>query len=218
MAVGTIQVKVCGMRDPGLAQFALECGTDFIGMIHHHASPRHVELEAMKTLCGELPESTRVGVVVQPDESLVNRIWDTGVDVLQVHLKRWDRPTLELLHNAMPSGKSLWLAPKLAPGSDFPSEILDFCSRVLIDTYSKHCEGGTGQTGDWDGFRELCNEFPHRNFILAGGLNAGNIGDAILQSGTKMVDVSSALEVSPGVKSLESIDLFFRTLNTIAKA
>ncbi len=217
MAVGAIQVKVCGMRDSGFAQFAIESGADFIGMIHHPASPRHVEIREMKALCGELPANTRVGVVVQPDDSLVNRIWDAGVDVLQVHLKRWDRPTLELLHNRKPSGKSLWLAPKLVPGSVFPSDIFEFCSRVLIDTYSKDCEGGTGKTGDWDGFRALINEFPDREFILAGGLNAGNIGDAILQSGTKMIDMSSALEVSPGVKSRELIESFFRTLNTLVQ-
>jgi len=216
MAIGAITVKVCGMRDVALAQRVMELGADFIGMIHHVASPRHLGLDEIQTMCKSLPTGHRVGVVVQPDAELVNALWETGVDALQVHLKHWDAGLLEQLDRSVPTGRSLWLAPTLAPGFVFPQEMLPVASCLVIDTYVKNQTGGTGQTGDWGAYRQLRREYPAYRFILAGGLTDKNISAALQATETNFVDVNSGVECEPGVKSLEKLEGFFRALQVAA--
>lgn len=212
MAIAQIKVKICGMRDPELCKLALRRGADFIGMIHHEASPRHVALETMTSLCSTLPEGTRVGVVVQPDTHKVQRLWATGIDVMQVHLKQFDDAYLNWLRENCPQGKLLWFAPKWKPGTDFPDGVLDYADAVVVDTYSEKVEGGTGLTGDWGAYGRLCERYPESCFILSGGLNASNIGDALEQTNTRFIDLSSGVEVSPGIKTVSSINDFFDAL------
>ena len=217
MAVGETSVKICGMRDLSLCEIALGCGADYIGMIHHPASPRHIEIEAMAVLRDRLPTGRSVGVVVAPNLELIQRLWDTGIDVLQVHLKQYEKRYLEMIREQCPAGKSVWLVPKWAPGTEFPNAILPYADSVIVDTYSEKLEGGTGETGDWKGFRELCVLYPQSHFILSGGLKAGNICAALEQTGAKMVDLSSGVELRPGVKTEALIRDFFSQLGDASK-
>lgn len=205
------------MRDLGLCKLALRLGADYIGMIHHEPSPRHVELETMTSLSSVLPEGTRVGVVVEPDLDKMQRMWATGIDVMQVHLKQFDDAYMRLLRKNCPTGKFLWVAPKWKPGTDFPEGVLGYSDAVVVDTYSEQVDGGTGQIGDWGAYGSLCARYPDSCFILSGGLKASNIGDAIKQTNTRFVDLSSGVEVSPGIKTKSSINEFFDALNHFSK-
>lgn len=206
------------MRDLGLCKLAFRLGADYIGMIHHEASPRHVELEAMTSLCSSLPVGTRVGVVVRPDLEKIQRMWATGIDVMQVHLKQFDDTYLRLLRDHCPAGKLLWVAPKWKPGNVFPEVILNYADAVVVDTYSEKLDGGTGKTGDWGAYGRLCEQFPKSCFILSGGLNASNIGDALQQANTRFVDLSSGVEVSQGIKTESTIHEFFDALTCSERA
>ena len=218
MAFEQIKVKICGMQDLQLCKLALHRGASYIGMIHHQASPRHIELEPMSTLCQALPEGTRVGVIVAPDIAMMHQMWATGIDILQVHLKQFDDAYLQKLRENCPPGKLLWLSPKWKPGTDFPDAVLSYADAVVVDTYSEKVEGGTGETGDWRGYRRLCARYPETEFILSGGLNAGNIGDALKQTNTRFIDLSSGVETSPGIKTESSINDFFDALTCSERA
>jgi len=215
MAFGALEVKICGMRDPELARYAVGRGVDYIGMIHHANSPRHISLEEMEKLCTELPMAGKVGVVVQPSAELCGEIWNAGVDVMQVHLKYWDESYMEKLTAILPGGKKLWLAPHIAPGEVFPEQLLEYTNCFVVDTYSKDQIGGTGKTGDWTGFRELKNRFPEKTFILAGGLTAENILEAIAWSHANFVDLSSGVEAAPGVKTIEKLSALCEVLDSL---
>lgn len=209
----SVAVKVCGMRDVGLARDTLARGAAFIGMIHHASSPRHVSLREMEALCAGLPQGVRVGVVVEPDLQLACALWATGVDHLQVHLKHWTESQLHELCRTVPDGRDLWLAPAWPPHTAFPIELLPFASRVVVDTYSAHQVGGTGKTGDWAAFRRLAQSRPQARLILAGGLSPENIREAIQASGATCIDVNSGVEQQPGVKSPEKLNALFEILH-----
>lgn len=209
----SIQIKICGMRDIALALDVLDWGADYIGMIHHVRSPRHVSLTEMTSLSSNLPEGTRVAVVVDPEPTLVSAIWQTGVDHLQVHLKNGSEQRLEQLQESLPSGKQLWLAPSWPPQHPFPSEILPFASRVVVDTYVPHQVGGTGKTGDWSGFRKLVIANPTMPFVLAGGLHPENVCEAIRLSGATCIDVNSGVEREPGVKCPVKLRALFHAVH-----
>ena len=65
--------------------------------------------------------------------------------------------------------------------------------------------GGTGQTGDWAKFADHQQANPKRTWILSGGLNPENIGEALRASGARFVDVNSGVESAPGVKDREKL-------------
>lgn len=201
MAVGSLQVKICGMRDASLARIAQEWGADFIGMIHHPSSPRHLELRQIEGLCASLPKGTRVGVVVQPDPMLLGALASTGVDHIQIHLKSWTHASIAAMHAQVQDGVQLWIAPAWPPGTPFPTEVLTHASRILVDTHAGDRIGGTGKTGDWAAFRGLMRQHPTQSFVLAGGLRPENVMLALDESGANCIDVNSGVESSPGVKS-----------------
>ena len=98
----------------------------------------------------------------------------------------------------------LWIAPGLALKDPFPGAVLEFADTVLLDTYHKDQVGGTGETGDWNGFAALKQQHPMTNWLLAGGLNPQNVLDAIAATGAERVDLNSGVESEPGIKNPKS--------------
>lgn len=214
MSVSGIQVKVCGIRKAEDARYVQEAGADYVGMIHFNKSPRHLSIGEIESLLPSIESGKSVAVLVEPETSLVSELLALGVDQFQIHLKA---PISNRLSewSQLVSKDRLWIAPKLAPGVSFPHEILEFSNTILMDTFSKEQEGGTGKTGDWKGFRQIKESFPSVRFVLAGGLSPANIGQAIVDSGTNFVDVNSGVEEMAGVKSQEKMKTLFAELNKI---
>ena len=212
MAVSGIQVKICGIRKEGDARFVQQCGADFVGMIHFPKSPRHVEIEQIRTMLPAIQPGKRVAVTVAPDLLLVETLLEAGVDYFQIHL---GSSTLDQVKtwSSLVTPSRLWLAPKLPPGSPFPEELLPYADTMLIDTYSADKHGGTGAIGDWRGFRRLKNTYPATRFILSGGLKPTNICEAIASSGADFVDLSSGVESGPGIKDRKKIKTLFAQLS-----
>jgi phosphoribosylanthranilate isomerase len=103
-------------------------------------------------------------------------------------------------------------ARKLRGAEDLPVILAEPDRTVLLDTFDAELHGGTGRTFDWDWAREAGK---HKRVILAGGLNAGNVARAVQAAQPYAVDVSSALEASPGIKDPRKIEAFFRALNGV---
>lgn len=211
MAVAGIQVKICGIRQAGDAEYAQTCGADYIGMIHFPKSPRYVVLDEISGILPAIAPGKRVVVTVEPEIELVEKLLNAGADYLQIHLRSIELTRIQEWSSLVTPDR-LWLAPKLPPGEAFPEELLPYAKTMLIDTYSKDVHGGTGKTGDWQGFRNLVSNYPDTRFILAGGLNPGNVRQALEASGATAIDVGSGVEAQPGIKDREKIAALFRQL------
>ena len=210
-----INVKVCGMtREVDVTQ-ALSLGADYVGFIVYPKSPRALELEEAAELSAAVPEGKCVIVDVEPDPADLKRYREAGFDRFQIHTNPFIEEQKLADYSKSVSRDRLWLAPRLAPSDPFPERFFKYAETILIDTYSKDKIGGTGHTGDFVRFAKLKDQFPEITWVLAGGLNATNIADALKKSTASVVDVNSGVESAPGVKDPEKLKEFFerRTSN-----
>ncbi|MCZ6672875.1 MAG: phosphoribosylanthranilate isomerase [Verrucomicrobia bacterium] len=205
-------VKICGITREEDARLAVSLGATYLGFIFYPKSPRVISLEQYLELKNTLPDCFRVAVNVRPNLESINQQINAGFDFFQVHFSEiHDDDYLSELSQAVGQHR-LWLAPKLPPGSLFPESLFQYAGTFLVDTYQKEGFGGSGKTGDWAGFKQLKSDYPEVSWILAGGLNPENIGDAILLADPQTVDANSGLEESSGKKSPEKLKAFFNKL------
>lgn len=209
---GRLSVKVCGITRAEDAHAAAALGADYLGVILHPASPRHVPLERFRGLRRELPDVPKVGVLVEPDLHAVGAAVAAGFDILQVHFPaaRWSEFAPWLV--AQVGVERLWLAPRLPPGSEPDEALLRLGKTFLLDAYQPGQYGGTGHTGDWGVFAALRRAWHGKVFVLAGGLNPGNVAAALAATDTRWLDVNSGVESSPGVKDHAQLRAFFAAL------
>lgn len=203
-----IRFKVCGLTSLVDAEFADRCGADYLGFIFHPKSPRFITLEQFRAMAPRLPERRKVAVSVEPAVEELEAMRAAGFDYFQIHfgsgatdaqLSAWSRIVGE---------KHLWLAPKLPPGESVSPAALAVAKFILFDTYQLSGFGGSGKTGDWPGFARHQAAHPKNIWILAGGLNPENIGEALKESGARLVDVNSGVESAPGVKDEAKLKRF----------
>jgi phosphoribosylanthranilate isomerase len=211
-----IQIKVCGLTSSGDAESADAIGADYLGFNFYPKSPRRVSLEAYRSMSGQLPKRHRVAVAVEPDAAALLAIADAGIDLFQVHF-RHDFPAaaIEAWSRAVGPGK-LWLAPKLPPGADVAPAWMELAKVILLDTFDESLFGGTGRTGDWPKFRKLQERHPGTTWVLSGGLNPGNVGDALAGTGARFLDVNSGVESAPGVKDRAKLAAFADAVRGVA--
>jgi phosphoribosylanthranilate isomerase len=203
-----IRIKVCGLTSLVDAEFADACGADFLGFIFYPLSPRAITLTQFRAMQPKLPSRKKVAVSVSPGVDELRAFAEVGADFFQVHFPR-DTPlkTIEAWSKVVGPGK-LWLAPKLPPAADMAEELLPLAGTFLLDTFHKEKFGGTGETGDWAKFARHQQAHLKRTWVLSGGLNPENIGEALRASGAKFVDVNSGVESAPGVKDREKLKRF----------
>jgi phosphoribosylanthranilate isomerase len=207
-----IRLKVCGLTTLVDADFADACGADYLGFIFYPKSPRAITLEQFRAMQPKLPARKKVAVSVAPTADDLRAFAAAGADFFQVHFP-YDTPlkTAEAWSKAVGPGK-LWLAPRLPPAADVSAELLPLAGAFLLDTFHADKFGGTGQTGDWAKFAHHQQANPKRTWILSGGLNPDNIGEALRACGARFVDVNSGVESAPGVKDREKLKRFVARL------
>lgn len=213
-----IRIKVCGLTSIVDAEFADRCGADYLGFIFHPKSPRNISLAQYRAMSPRLPERRKVAVSVEPSLNELTAMRDEGFDYFQIHF-RLETPT-ELLTawSRLVGEKHLWLAPKLPPAADVPPAALAVAKFIMLDTFHAEGFGGSGQTGDWPKFARHQAKHTHNFWILAGGLNANNIAEAVRSTGTRFVDVNSGVEAAPGVKDEAKLKRFVVRLHEAAVA
>jgi phosphoribosylanthranilate isomerase len=204
-----IRFKVCGLTSLVDAEFADRCGADYLGFILYPKSPRHISLAQFRAMAPRLPLRRKVAVSVEPSVEELTAMREAGFDYFQIHFRPDAVAPAQLAAWAGAVGsKHLWLAPKLPPGSDVSADMLSAAKFIMLDTFHKDAFGGTGETGDWGKFARHQAAHPENFWILAGGLNAANIGEALARSGAKFVDVNSGVESAPGVKDEAKLKSF----------
>lgn len=213
-----IRFKVCGLTSLVDAEFADRCGADYLGFIFYPKSPRFISLAQYRAMAPRLPDRRKVAVSVEPtpDELAAQR--DAGFDYFQVHFRAETPDETIMAWSRAVGEKHLWLAPKLPPEVDVAPAALAAAKFILLDTFHREGFGGSGQTGDWAKFARHQKANTKNFWILAGGLHAGNIGEALRQTGAKFVDVNSGVESAPGVKDETKLKAFVVALHQAATA
>lgn len=193
--------KVCGITRTQDAETAHEIGAHFLGINRWNGSPRYVPDAQLEDLLASIPKEKRIWVDVQPDPSVL-RATNDWMHAYQLHfdpnsegVQAW----LEHCKQTFPPER-LWLAPKLPSWQAFQPEWIKYAQTFVIDTYQKDAYGGTGKTGDWQGFRQLMSAYPDCTWVLAGGLKPANMREAWEQTRAHGLDFNSGVEQSPGIK------------------
>jgi phosphoribosylanthranilate isomerase len=209
---GGFQLKVCGLTSAADAAVAVQVGAEFLGFNFYPKSPRAVTMEAFRALADRLPPVAKVAICVEPSAQDLAALEGIGFQYFQIHF-RPETPLAQIAAwSAQVGPERLWLAPKLPPGTEFAPAWLPLAQTFLLDTYDPEKFGGTGKTGDWTTFARIREAHPRHTWILSGGLNAGNIAEAVRQSGARFIDVNSGVETSPGVKDPGKLKAFVAAL------
>lgn len=211
-----IRFKVCGLTSLVDAELADKCGADYLGFILYPKSPRHISLAQFRAMAARLPDRKRVAVSVEPTAEELAAMNEAGFDYFQIHFRPETSDQQLGSWSRIVGEKRLWLAPKLPPEAGVSPATLAVAKFILLDTFHAEGFGGSGRTGDWGKFARHQAAHPRNFWILAGGLNADNIRDALRQSGARFVDVSSSIESAPGVKDIEKLKRFVVRLHEAA--
>jgi len=189
--VASLWVKVCGLRTPAGVEAAAAAGADAVGFVFHEPSPRNLSLEAARELQRAVPPGmTRVAVFLHPSQALVDAVLaEIAPDLLQT-----DASDLAVLR--LPDGLSV--LPVLRSGAPLAEPLP---GRVLYESG----RSGAGELADWSSAAELARR---TQLVLAGGLHAANVADAVRTVRPFGVDVSTGVEFAPGRKDAARIREF----------
>ncbi|HEX2154333.1 MAG TPA: phosphoribosylanthranilate isomerase [Acidimicrobiia bacterium] len=188
-------VKVCGVGRPEELEAAVEAGADAVGFVFWRRSPRHHDLPTIRRLA-ETSSVTTVLVTVDLDStSLLAAAGQAGVDAVQPHGEH------AAVAAAVARRIGLGVIRPVKAGADIGDVAAD--DLLLVDSPHSDLPGGSGTAFDWDVDLDL-----DRPFLLAGGLDPGNVADAVRRVRPFGVDASSGLESAPGVKDPDLIRRF----------
>jgi phosphoribosylanthranilate isomerase len=191
----SLLVKICGMTDRQAVDAAIGAGADAVGFVFAK-SPRRITPEQARSISKDIsPGVLRVAVMLHPD----NDAWQEVLDVFQPDVLQTDAADFESLD--VPPHIRRW--PVIREGDNVDAMPSQF-------VYEGR-NSGKGQTIDWNLAAQLARR---GRMILAGGLDAGNVGAALARVRPFGVDVSSAVESAPGRKDPQKIKDFINAVRT----
>jgi phosphoribosylanthranilate isomerase len=208
--VSRVRVKICGITTLEDAHQAVEAGADALGFVFWPQSRRFVDAPRARAIAAQIPPFVvRVGVFVNasPDE-LVRTCETVGLDVVQLH---GDEPPEALEQTPRRAVKALRVDARFNP-----SVVDAYAARapILLDTGAAGVYGGSGETFDWSRARLVRARVPH--LILAGGLTAANVAQAVAAVRPDAVDVSGGVESTPGRKDPAKVRAFLEAVRGVA--
>jgi phosphoribosylanthranilate isomerase len=204
-------VKICGLSTRETLDVALQAGADMVGFVFFPPSPRHIGLETARDLGKQAKgRALKVALTVDADDAMLANIVETlQPDILQLHGKE----TVARLRDIKQAfGLQVMKAVAVETASDLASlpGYAAVADRILFDAHAPKGAtrpGGLGAVFDWHVLENLDLKLP---FMVSGGLNAGNVAEAIRVTRAGGVDVSSGVERAPGIKDPEMIRAFIR--------
>lgn len=203
--MSAVRSKICGITRIEDALAAAHAGADAIGLVFYAKSPRAVDVQQARAIIAALPPFvTTTGLFVNASRCELGEILDAvPLDLLQFH---GDETPAECEGYHRPYIKAL----RVRPGDDLQAACRAYrnASGILLDTFVAGVPGGTGEAFDWS----LVPEHLDKPIVLAGGLHAGNVAQAITQVKPWAVDVSGGVESSKGIKDHGKIDAFIKAV------
>lgn len=204
----SVEAKICGLSTAETVDAAVAGGARFVGFVTYPRSPRHVASnDVLKALGARVPKSViRTGLFVDPDDALLDERLATGaIDLLQLHGSETPERLAAIKAR---TGKPVMKVIKVAEASDVERGIADYAAvadRLMFDAADGILPGGNAKAFDWTILSGRTVALP---WLLAGGLRPDNVAEAVRVTGARIVDVSSGVESSRGVKSVELIRAF----------
>ncbi len=194
-------------------QVAADAGANYIGLVHFEKSPRHVSLEQAAKLRMHAPSSLKIVLLLvnASPELTGEALHAVKPDVLQFHgteTPEW----IKLLKSKV--GIEVWKALGVRDRNSLirSARYNDIADRLLFDAPAKTLPGGTGTSFDWD----LLKSFDHKtDWGLAGGLNPDNVASAIAATHAPLVDASSGVESTAGIKDMDKIARFCQAVHNL---
>ena len=211
----TVDAKICGLSTPETLEAAVRHGARFVGFVSYPRSPRHISTETMRVLGARVPQTvTRVGLFVDPDDALLDEKLATGaLDLLQLHGSEAPGRVAAIRRR---TGKPVMKVIKVGATADVERGIAVYASvadRLMFDTAEGTLPGGNAKAFDWSFLAGRAVPLP---WLLAGGLTPDNVAEAVRVTGAPAVDVSSGVESSRGVKSVDLIRAFLERVKGIS--
>lgn len=210
-----IDVKICGLTTADSLAAAVRAGARYVGFVFYARSPRNVSLQQAAALALTVPAGVRkVGLFVDPsDPELAEVLRAVPLDVIQL---AGDETPARVAEVRARTGKPVFKAIRIEGPEDvaLAHTYEDSADFLLFDAKPPKAmplalPGGNGLAFDW---KLIAGQTWRRGWILAGGLTADNVADAMEQSGATFVDVSSGVEDRPGVKSPAKIEAFIKAV------
>lgn len=197
------RVKICGLTNAVDAKFTVDAGADAIGLVFYPPSPRNVSIEQAVEIAKSIPAFvTKTALFVNPTVEFVQAVLaSVDIDLLQFHGE--ESPEFCEQFN-----RSYIKAIAMKPDVDLASVAQAYAKScgLLLDTYKPGIPGGTGESFNW--------QMVPKNFIkpiiLAGGLTAENVAQAIEQTQVWAVDVSGGVEAAKGKKCPAKVQQFIQ--------
>ena len=195
------RIKICGITRPEDAQAAVASGADAIGLVFYAKSPRAVTVEQAQRIVAVVPPFVSV-VALFVDEladEITRILGSVQIDLIQFHgdeepefCRQFGRPWVKAL--------------RVRPETNLEEACHTYQNArgVLLDSWQEGVPGGTGRVFDW----QLASRELPLPVVLAGGLQADNVGSAIVRVQPAAVDVSGGVEQSPGIKDAGKIRRF----------
>lgn len=206
--MAVVRSKICGITRVEDALAAAEAGADAIGLVFYAKSPRAVSVQQAREIIEALPPFvTSVGLFVDASRCELGEILDAvPLDLLQFH---GDETPDECDHYGRPYIKAL----RVKPGDDIAAQVARYANArgVLLDTFVPGIPGGTGEAFDWS----LVPAQLSKPVILAGGLTAANVAQAIGQVRPFAVDISGGVESAKGIKDAAKIHAFMEAVRSV---
>ena len=202
-----VRIKICGLTRNQDVQIAVAEGADALGFVLYAPSPRAVTAEQAVLLIKHAPAFvTTVALFVNESAEEIFRVLNIcSFDLLQFHgdespefCRQFNRPYMKAIR--VRSAEDIHRAVQQYPDA----------KALLLDAYVENLPGGTGQAFDWRLIPDL--SIP---WVLAGGLNAKNVADAVNQVKPFAVDVSGGVEASKGIKDRQKIKDFISEVRNV---
>jgi phosphoribosylanthranilate isomerase len=211
-----MKIKICGIRTYDEAMMVIEAGADILGFNFYPQSPRYVIpgecmrlMVRLETVLRErMAAVTTVGVFVNAEANFIHAVFrDCHMDRIQLS---GDEPP-ELLEAL---GERAFRVMRPTSAESLAESVANFPRRTLapawlVDTYKPGKYGGTGEIAEWELASQLAAKEP---VILAGGLRADNVAEAIRRVQPWGVDVASGVESAPGVKDPQKVREFIQAV------
>src|SRR5258705_2419557 len=209
-------VKICGLSTPETLAGALDAGAVMVGFVFFPPSPRHLGLETAPELGKHVRRrAVKVALTVNADDATVANIVEVlQPDILQLH---GSEAVARLRDIKRKFGLQVMKALAVETAADLASlpVYATVADRILFDAVAPKeatRPGGLGAVFDWHVLENLDLKLP---FVVSGGLNAGNVAEALRVTRAGGVDVSSGVERTPGIKDPEMIRSFIREVRAV---
>jgi len=201
------EIKICGLTRSIDAEYADAAGVEYLGVIFAGGPRERTAAQARDTLSGR--RARKVGVfAAQSEEEIASHVGTVGLQVVQLHAGA-DAERVDRVRAA--TGAEVWAVVRTPDGAlpDGVAELCEAADALLIDSHVPGALGGSGVRVQWDRLGESLDALDyHPRIVLAGGLTPENVGEAIDLVAPNVVDVSSGVEASIGVKDHARIRAF----------